>query len=308
MTLRPIPADRAEWLAQRERYIGSSEVAALFGLQAAYGLSHFALWHVKRGIEPPPVEGPRIAWGTRLEEVIALAYAEETGATVTPGRYAVDDTAQMAASLDFEIAADPENEYEGPGILETKNVDWLVHRRSWTDGEPPPHILLQLQHQLACTGFKWGVIAAIIGGNELRTYRYAARPALAADIRKRVTAFWASASPPPVDGSDGAAHVLRELYPEPVDDAADMRDNNEWPEAVQAFIEAGAAQREAKAVYDEAKNRVVALLGPYKRAWGGGYSVSTAITPAKPPRSARPEEVISGRAEVRRYTAKETTE
>lgn len=303
--LHPKPDTREAWLALRQRFVGSSEVAALFGAQAAYQLSHFALWHIKRGIEPPPVEGPRIRWGNRLEQVIAEAVAEEHGMEVSPGRYAVADGCRAAASLDFEIAADPTGEFAGPGALETKNADWMIHRRQWTDGEPPLHILLQLQHQLLCTGWTWGIVAALVGGNDLRIYRYAARPRLIADIRRRVDAFWASTAPPPVDGSDSASAVLAALYTEPVDDALDMSGSNEWPEAVDAFLRAAETKRIAEADYALAKNRVAALLGNHRRAYGQGYAVNTVITPAKPDRAAEPGEIIKGRSESRRYIAKQ---
>lgn len=306
MPLIPMPTTREEWLELRKGYVGASEVAALFGVQAAYALSHFALWHVKRGVTPPPVEGPRVTWGKRLEEVVALAVQEEHGYDVAHGRYAVADDCRMAASLDFEIAADPLGEFPGPGALETKNVDWLIHRRQWTDGEPPPHILLQNQQQLACTKYAWGAVACLVGGNELRLYRYGARPALGAEIKRRVNAFWQSIAenePPDVDGSDGAARILAQLYPEPTDDAVDLSHSNEWPEAVQGFLDAAARKKAATADYDEARNRIADLLGSHMRGWGAGYSVNTAITPAKDPRPARDGEIISGRKESRKYTA-----
>lgn len=305
--LIPMPSDRNEWLEMRKGYVGASEVAALFGVQAAYGLSHFALWHVKRGVLPPPVEGPRVTWGHRLEEVVALAVAEEHGYEVARGRYAIGDDERMSASLDFEIIEDVTGEFPGPGVLETKSVDWLIHRRQWTDGEPPPHILLQLQQQLACTGYEWGAVAALVGGNDLRLYRYAARPGLIADIKRRVREFWLSIEqdrPPPVDGSDGASHVLEQLYPEPADDAVEMTGDNEWPEAVQGFLDAAATKKAATQGYDLARNRIADLLGGHMRGWGAGYSVNTAITPAKAARPAREGEIIAGRKESRKYTAR----
>jgi len=304
-----MPSTRGEWLALRAKYVGASAVAALFGVQADYQLSEFALWHVKAGSAPEPdISGPRLTWGLKLEEVIGAAAAEEKGWTVRRGRYAIADDCDLGASLDFEIDADPTGEFEGPGVLETKNVDWLVHKRKWVDEEPPPHILLQLQAQLAATGYTWGAVASLVGGNDLRIYPYAARPTLIAEIKRRVTAFWQSIADgrrPSVDGSAGASHVLAHLYAEPADDAVDMSYSNEWPEAVAGFLAAQKARKEADAGYDLAKNRVVALLGGHKRGWGAGYSVSTAITPAKPDREAAPGEIIKGRAETRRYTAKE---
>ena len=309
MSLIPMPPTREAWLELRKGYVGASSVAALFGCQADYQLSHYALWHVKAGTAPEPeLSGPRLAWGLKLEEVIATAAAEEKGWTVTRGRYAIADDCRLGASLDFEIAADPTGEHEGPGVLETKNSDWIQHRRTWTDDEPPPHILLQLQAQLLASGRSWGAIAALVGGNDLKIYPYAARPKLHAEIKARVDAFWASIEaghPPPVDGSDGAARVLAHLYAAPTDDTVEMSASNEWPEAVADFAKAGAAKKAANDTYDLAKNRVIALLGNHKRGWGGGWAVNTAITPAKPDRSALPGEIIKGRAETRRYTVKE---
>ena len=310
MALIAMPPSRQEWLALRSAYVGASEVAALFGCEPDYALSHYALWHVKAGNAPAPdVGGPRVEWGLRLEAVIAEGAALENGWAISKGRYATDDECRLGASLDFEIASDPDE--EGPGVLETKAVDFLIHRRNWTDGEPPLHILLQLQAQLGASGFKWGAVAALVGGNDLRTYRYKARPDLIRQIKQRVAGFWLSIarnSPPPVDGSDGAAHVIRALYPEPVDEAVDMSARNEWPEAVWAFLAAQTAKKEAEENYALARNRVMALMGDAKRGYGGGYSVTMSVTPEKAPRAPRPGEMIPGRAETRRLIAKETVE
>lgn len=306
--LIPMPVTREEWLALRQKYVGASESAALFGVQAAYALDHFALHHVKAGnARPPAVGGARVEWGKRLEEIVAMAVAEEHGYVVSKGRYAIaDDCPGMAASLDFEIEADPLGEFDGPGVLETKNVDWMVHRRSWTDNEPPVNILIQNQHQLGSTAWKWGAVAGLVGGNDLKLYRYAARPKLITDIKARVTKFWediAAGRAPDTSSSESSGDVLRSLYPDPIDEAVDMSGSNEWPEAVAAFIDAQAANKAAKEAYGDAKNRVAALLGNYKRGWGSGYSVNTSITAEKPDREARPGETIKGRAEARRYTA-----
>lgn len=297
----------AEWHARRAKTIGSSEIAALFDVAAPYQLSRFALFHVKAGLVPAPeVEGERLMWGTLMEEAIAAGVAETKGWVVNPGQFYSLSDIGMSATLDFEIQG--AEGFDGPGVLETKNVDFVQHKRAWTGDEPPPHILLQLQHQLACTGWKWGAIACLVGGNRLEVYTYEARPKLIAEIKARVRQFWQDVvdqKPPAVDGSEGASDVLRALYPEVVDDAADMRGNNEWPEVCAAFKVAGERQRESKKEYDAAKNRLVALLGSHRRGWGGGYSVSTAVTPETPDRPAPPGDIIAGRAEARRYTVKE---
>jgi putative phage-type endonuclease len=300
-------AKSPEWHARRARTVGSSEIAALFDCAPPYALSRYALWHVKAGlVAPPVVENERVRWGCMLEEAIAEAVREERGWKVEQGFFATDPVQPgMSCTLDF-VVREAEG-FDGPGVLETKNVDFVQHRRAWTSGEPPPHILLQLQHQLACTGLRWGAVAGLVGGNRLEVYPYVVRPKLVIEIRRRVDAFWRSIEqnrPPPVDGSDGASDVLRALHPDVVDEAADMRGNNEWSEAVAEFIVAGERKREAEQEYSAAKNRVAELIGPHKRAWGNGYSVTVAVTPEKPSRPAREGETIPGRSETRRYMAK----
>jgi predicted phage-related endonuclease len=300
----------AEWHARRANNVGSSEVAALFDCQAAYQMSRYTLWHVKAGIVPPQdMDNPRTRAGTMLEDAIAAVVAHENGWTIERGEFCTDPTTPgMSCTPDWIIVDGPRPEgATGPGVLECKNLDYKVWKQSWTGGEPPAYTLLQLQHQCACTGYNWGVVGGFIGGNTARAYPYLARPKLIADIRRRVTEFWQSikdGKPPPVDGSEGATYVLASLYPEVIDDAIDMTGSNEWPGDVAEFLSAGEDRREINARYDEAKNKIVAHLSGHKRGWGGGYSVNCSVTPAKEDRPARIGEIIKGRAEVRRYTAK----
>jgi hypothetical protein len=153
-------------------------------------------------------------------------------------------------------------------------------------------------------------VAALVGGNDLRIYRYKARPKLIADIRRRVREFWASidaGQEPPVDGSDSASAVLAALYPTIVDDAVDMSMNNEWAEAAGDLWVAAAGRRGADVLYEAAKNRVIALLAGHRRGWGNGWAVNCTVTPANPGREPKPGELIGKRGEVRKYSAKEMT-
>jgi predicted phage-related endonuclease len=312
MALQSFIHDSPEWHAIRARHIGSSEVAALFGVQPDYALSAFALWQVKAGIIPPPVvENDRVNWGTRLEPVIAAGLADEQGWTIAKGRYHEDKVCpHLGASLDFEIEAPgPDDDgCEGPGILECKNVDWMIHKRSWTGSEPPLHIILQLQVQLACSGYSWGVVGALSGGNTPHVYSYHAQPKTIAAIRKRVAEFWESienGEPPPVDGAGSTTEAIRALYPETVDESIDLRLSNEFPEACAEALSKAEERKRIVIEEEEAKNRLRLLLGSARRGYSDQYSVSVAVTPEKPDRPARVGEIIKGRAETRRLMIKE---
>lgn len=311
MSATAIIHDSPEWHDLRSRHVGGSEVAALFDLAPedtpTYLRSKFALWHVKAGNAPSPFVGnPRVKWGIQLEAVIAEAAATENGWSVQKGGYVTDvHCPGLGCTLDYVIEYDPKE--AGPGALEIKNVDWLIHKKSW-ETEPPPHILLQHQHQLAATGYSWGVVCCLVGGNDLRVYRYAARPKLIAEIRRRVTDFWRSIGEghePPIDGSSSAAAILTSLHPQVDEDVIDMRESNEWAEAAHGLYMAAEARRRADDDYDLAKNRIAQLLAGHKRGWGNGWSVDTKIIPENPGRPAKPGEIIGKRKESRSYTAKE---
>lgn len=304
--------NEAEWHALRAANVGGSECAALFDCQPAYALSKFALWHVKAGLAPPPkVEGERIQWGLRLEAAIANAAAEQEGWTIRKGGYVTDPTTNgMGCTLDYIIDAPGENDEDcnGPGLLEVKNSDWLQHKNTWTDEEPPMHILLQFMHQAGCTGYSWGAVACLIGGNKLNIYRYKVRPKLISEIRRRVKDFWQSiedGKPPAVDASESATAVLKSVYPVLYDEELDLSTNNEFSEICAEMLKWAEVRKDAVKHEDLEKNRLRALMGDYKRASGNGYRVSISVTPEKAPREPKPGELISGRAETRRFNVKE---
>ena len=306
-------ADRAAWLAARRSTVGGSEVAALFGCQPAYALSAFALWQAKAGrIAEPEVRAERAEWGLRLEAAIAAAAAERLGVEVEPGRWVRHPSVPgMAATTDFHVKDGGSLGHEGPGVMEVKNADWLIHRRTWVGGEPPLHVLLQLQHQLACTGFGWGVVVALIGGNRLaEPYVYKARPALVAEIERRVEGFWQSVErgePPEPDGAESTIRALARLHPEddggrePLDLAADEG----LPLACARLLDAQARRRAAELDERAAKALILARMGSARLGRCAGYLIEAAAVAGSPDRVASAGETIRGRAGHRRLNVRE---
>lgn len=303
------PATEEEWHKLRQNHIGGSEIAALFDVQPDYALSRFALWHVKAGnTPPPPVGGDRVKWGNRLEPYIAAGAAEDEGWTISKGGYVIDaQQPHMGCTLDFIIEQAPDRNTRG--ALECKNADWLQHKRVWEGEEPPVHIGLQLQQQLGCTGFQWGVVACLVGGNDLKLYRYEAKPKIIAEIRRRIAAFYASieaGEEPKPDGSSTSAAVLRALYESPADDVADMIDNAEMSAECARFLRAKEIEKEAEKTKKEAENRIKALLANHQKARANGFFVNLSIGKDTPSRIAAPGEIIKGRNGPRTLHVKES--
>lgn len=77
----------------------------------------------------------------------------------------------------------------GPGIVESKNVDYIIWKTEWDKEHAPPHIEIQLQVQMLVTGATWGVIAALVGGNDLKFYRRLPNEELQAQIVEQAMSF-----------------------------------------------------------------------------------------------------------------------
>jgi len=188
-----VPASEQEWLQFRTRDLTSTEVSALFGLSPY--LTEFELYHRKRdGAIVRIPESERMRWGSRLEGSIAAGAAADKGWKVAPRKsYTRIPELRLGSSFDFEIAA---VDARGPGLLEVKNVDGQQFAKNWVehgDGsfEAPPHIELQLQHQLEVADLDWGAIAVLVGGNRLHVLERKRDHQVAATIRARAAAFWA---------------------------------------------------------------------------------------------------------------------
>ena len=74
------PADRAEWLAHREKGIGSSEVGTILGVNPFE--TPYQLWRRKKGIDPPIEANEAMRAGTILEGAVATYFEQESGRQV----------------------------------------------------------------------------------------------------------------------------------------------------------------------------------------------------------------------------------
>lgn len=181
------PNSHEHWLSLRATDITSTEISALFGLSPY--MTEFELFYIKsRGEMTSIADNERMKWGRRLEAVIANGIAEDLGMKVRRINVYMrhDQVDRMGSSFDYEIVSHE----DGPGILEIKNVDGLVYRDKWEDDEAPPHIELQLQHQLEISGRSWGMIVALVGGNDPKIIRRERDKEVGEGLRIKVGEFW----------------------------------------------------------------------------------------------------------------------
>lgn len=268
-----------QWLAERAKDVTSTEVAALYGLSPY--ITEFELWHRKRGVEVEFDENDRTRWGRRLETAIAAGVAEDHGWEIRHrSLYQRLDDLRFGASFDFEIL----NHERGPGLMEIKNVDALVFRDQWseTDGQiaAPDHIELQLQAQLDVSGFSWGCIVALVGGNDARILMRDRDRDIGDDMRRRVASFWRSVDanqPPAADFERDSEFIVKSLRRNA--NAGEVIDADAELEALLVdYREASAAQRFAEARRDARKAEILLRIGTASKVRAQSGSLSCGET------------------------------
>ena len=253
-------SERLEWLAQRRQGVGASEVAAVMGLSP--WKSPYSLWGEKTGLVPPdPDETEPQHWGNVLEPIIAHEYQEVTGrALIDHGRFAVRESPRcpvLRCTLDREILPIDDR---GPGALEIKTAS-AFKTDDWTDGAPLIY-QIQVQTQLAVTGWRWGSLAVLVGGQSFKWCDVERNDAFIAVLERKVAEFWKlveSNTPPPVDGSEATAEILRLIYPKDTGETVALPgDAIGWSDAI---AECNEVIKAAEAKKREAQNKLIAAIG-----------------------------------------------
>lgn len=282
------------WLAERQRDVTSTESAALFGMSPY--VTAFDLWHRKRsGTAPEFKTNERMKWGNRLEAAIAHGIAEEQGWIISPMKeYMRDPEARLGSSFDFIITSLGE-----PVHLEIKNVDYLAFRDGWIeheDGsiEAPEHIEMQVQHQMAVSGFKRAYIGAFVGGNRGVVIERERDEDVIRAIRHRVTEFWrtvdAGQEPEPVMPADAEVLIRLNQYAEP-GKILDASSDENIAMLVTKYKRAAADEKSACEDKEAAKALLLEAIGDAEKVLLPGFTISAGMIADTPPTIITPEMV-----------------
>lgn len=166
----PTPATGSkEWHEQRRTGIGGSDIAAFAGL-SPYTTPDEA-WLEKTG-EIPPADlsgNAAVRWGSRLEAVIADAYAEEQNVRVERVNRTLrrQDKPWMMAHLDRRIVGASEGlEIKAFGLHNLGTGEWGESGST----QIAPYVAAQVGWYLAVTGWDRFWLAVLFGGQDLRLY------------------------------------------------------------------------------------------------------------------------------------------
>lgn len=275
------PESESAWHALRAKDITSTESSALFGL-SPYATA-FELWHRKKNNEIVTIDdNERMRWGRRLQDAIAYGIAEDNGWVCEPmPEYMSIPEIKMGSSFDFRMI----DEQNRIGMLEIKNVDYMVFRDKWLvndDGsiEAPEHIEIQLQHQLHISEFEWGCIGVLVAGNQPKVLIRERDHEVGNAIESRIRKFWKSIEqnkePPPEFPPD--AKFVSKLFghAEP-GYVLDATGEQEIIELCQQYKQASIIEKNASEDKQTAKAKLLMKLGTHERCLADNFTISAGM-------------------------------
>ena len=175
------PADHEEWLAEREKGIGASEVGAILGLSPFE--TPFSLWLKKTKQVMPEPENLAMKMGHLLEGIVAQLWEEATGEKVIKASAA--DIIYVHPEHDY-MRATPDRIVRGrKKLLEIKTTVTNID-----EDDLPAHWISQCVFQMYVTGIHDCDLAWLVSG---RYFGYAHVPydeEFAEFIANAVTEFW----------------------------------------------------------------------------------------------------------------------
>jgi predicted phage-related endonuclease len=252
--------------AQRRRYLGSSDMAALCG-KDPWGRTAGDVWAEKTGRVTDGRESVPMTVGTYLEPAI-LSWTEDTLETpLLRDVFLVHRNEVLAANLDAVAHV-----REPGAIVEAKTVG-LIGRPHYLDefGEPgtddlPVHILIQVHHQFAVVDatdsallppIAEALVPVLLIGRGFGLYRVEKNLDLCAALVEEGERFWQD-------------HVLADRPPPEAPSLATLRRLKRYedmgiaipPELVLAWEAAKADTKAAKTFEEGALRDLIAALGP----------------------------------------------
>jgi len=278
-------SSKEQWLELRSRDVTSTEVAALFDLNPY--MSKFELWQRKKNNLVVTIEeNERMKWGSRLEHTIAQGISEDFNLPTTPFKsYMRIPELKVGSSFDYLINKGTDLE----AILEIKNVDSMMFKDKWLmeDGEiteAPPHIELQVQHQLFVSGKKTAYIGALVGGNKVYLIKREYDEGLVNEIKSRVVKFWESIdknlAPSPDFKSD--YKFISSMLNRSQSGYEVENFSNELHMLVEQYKKVSEQEKEISETKDIIKAKILMIVGEAEKVKGDGFTISAGMVKGGP--------------------------
>ena len=200
--------NRADWLVERRNSIGASDCPSILGLTS--WASPTSVQADKWGKLDEPERAEYLEWGNLMEDDILEMFRRRTGIEVEPFGWMIRDQAVPW------LHATPDGLGDDGRFVQCKNVSAFGDLDYWRNGECPPKVFAQQQHEFIVSGHTVSWVAANLLGSELVVIEVCRDENFIERWLKIAGAFWQAtlAGEPLVSDGDPATHAaLAKIYP-----------------------------------------------------------------------------------------------
>lgn len=261
--------ERLEWLRERQKGIGGSDVGAILGLNK-YKTAFEVYLEKTEPILNIGEQSESAYWGDQFEEVVAKEFEKRTGKKVRRDRRHFQNKKYpfMIANIDRRVVG--EN-----SILECKTANQYL-AKEWEEEEVPASYLVQVQHYLAVTGATKGYIAVLIGGQKFIWKEVERDDELIEYIIEAEKEFWKMVQekiPPALDGSSAAEKWVNEKYKK-VNEGEVIQLDSSWKDLLKKRVELKEYKDSVDKEIKEIDNQLKQNIKHAEYANAPGYSIS----------------------------------
>lgn len=203
-----LPSTHEEWLADRRKGIGGSDVGAVLGLNKYK--SPYTLWAEKSGLlHTEEIDNESMRIGRDLEDYVARRFMEATGHTVVTSPYSFQSEEHpfMLANVDRLLTDEPCG-------LECKTASALT-RYDFENGDIPSSYYCQCMHYMAVTGLKKWYIAILVMGKGFYWFEINRDEEEIKALIEAEEDFWnkvKTGEAPQIDGTSSTAKTLGTVF------------------------------------------------------------------------------------------------
>lgn len=262
--------DKLEWLKERQRGIGGSDVGAILGVNK--WKTPFEVYLEKTEEITEVHETPEAAyWGTELEDLVAKEFTKRTGKKVRR-----DNKHLIHSKYPFMVANIDRRVVGENAILECKTANQFL-AKEWDGDEVPASYILQCQHYMAVTGADKCYIACLIGGQKFVWKEIQRDEELIDMIILAEMDFWKNhvekKVPPALDGSSASEKYLKERYSNPTP-YSEINLKSEYKDMINEYLQLKENMKALETRLKEIENNIKNELADNEKGYAGNYEVN----------------------------------
>ena len=272
-----------EWLEERKKSLGGSDVGAVLGMNEY--TSPYTVWAEKTG-KLPPFEGNEwTRMGNDLESYVAERFCEASGLKVAK------DNSTWRNSKYPHLHANIDRKVVGMKAGVECKLTSELNAKKYKNGEFPDRFYAQCVEYLCVTEFERWFLAVLIYGKGIKIYQMTRIPndvvpewceasVYVEDgeieaLAKTTGDFWnnyiLTNTPPIADGSDSTSETLKTIYPESNGETVSLM---AYENDLQQYMTLSSLLDDVKKQKEEVANRIKAFMQEASKGESTKYKVT----------------------------------